>query len=216
MNLKGYKMKNEYKKLVLSPHIDDDVLGCGGILDEDTFVVYCGVENRYVNGKISISIENRISELERVKKYLNFGTKLLDNKVNEFKLTDLIGEFEKVISCIKPDQIFIPHPSYNQDHRAVYEAALVALRPHDLNYFVNKVLVYEQPHVFFWDHNYGDFKPNYFVPINVDKKVKAYKFMKTQVRSFRSPDHLKALAKLRGTQGNCKDAEAFQILRWVD
>ena len=45
MNLKGYKMKNEYKKLVLSPHIDDDVLGCGGILDEDTFVVYCGVEN---------------------------------------------------------------------------------------------------------------------------------------------------------------------------
>ena len=40
--------------------------------------------------------------------------------------------------------------------------------------------------------------------------------MKTQVRSFRSPDHLKASAKLRGTQGNCKDAEAFQILRWVD
>jgi len=209
-------MKTEYKKLVISPHIDDDVLGCGGILDKETFVLYCGVENRYENGKISISIEDRLDELDKVRNFLKFDVKLLDNKVNNFELNDLIGEFEKVISTIKPEKIFVPHPSYNQDHRVVYEAALVALRPHDTNYFVNKILVYEQPHVFFWDHNYGDFKPNYFIPININKKIKAYKCMKTQVRSFRSPDHLKALSKLRGTQGNCKDAEAFQVLRWVD
>ena len=44
------------RKLILSPHIDDEVLGCGGILDEDTFVLYCGVENRYINGDMSISV----------------------------------------------------------------------------------------------------------------------------------------------------------------
>ena len=207
------------RKLVLSPHIDDEVLGCGGILDEDTFVLYCGVENRYINGDMSISVVTRIEEFEKVSKFLKFDFKLLDNKVNNYQLKDLIGEFENTIAKVKPKQIYIPYPSYNQDHRIVYEAALIATRPHDINYFVKQILVYEQPHVFFWDktHNInGSFIPNYFIPIDVDRKIKAYKLMKTQVRDFRSPDSLKSMATLRGTQGNCKYAEAFQIIRWVD
>tara|TARA_R100000008_G_scaffold64141_1_gene41254 strand:- start:3997 stop:4626 length:630 start_codon:yes stop_codon:yes gene_type:complete len=207
------------KKLVISPHIDDEVLGCGGILDKDTFVLYCGVENRYVNGDMSISVVTRINELKKVSKFLNFDFKLLDNKVNNFQLKDLIGEFEEVISRLKPKQIYIPYPSYNQDHRIVYEASLIATRPHDINFFVKKILVYEQPHVFFWDktHNInGGFVPNYFIPIDVNKKIKAYELMKTQVRSFRSSENLKSMANLRGTQSNNEYAEAFQILRWID
>ena len=207
------------KKLVISPHIDDEVLGCGGILDKDTFVLYCGVENRYVNGDMSISVVTRINELKKVSKFLNFDFKLLDNKVNNFQLKDLIGEFEEVISRLKPQQIYIPYPSYNQDHRIVYEASLIATRPHDINFFVKKVLVYEQPHVFFWDktHNINSgFVPNYFIPIDINKKIKAYELMKTQVRSFRSSENLKSMANLRGTQSNNECAEAFQILRWVD
>ena len=206
-------------KLVISPHIDDEVLGCGGILDKDTFVLYCGVENRYVNGDMSISVVTRINELKKVSKFLNFDFKLLDNKVNNFQLKDLIGEFEEVISRLKPQQIYIPYPSYNQDHRIVYEASLIATRPHDINFFVKKVLVYEQPHVFFWDktHNINSgFVPNYFIPIDINKKIKAYELMKTQVRSFRSSENLKSMANLRGTQSNNEYAEAFQILRWVD
>jgi len=207
------------KKLIISPHIDDEVLGCGGILDKDTFVLYCGVENRYVNGDMSISVVTRINELKKVSKFLNFDFKLLDNKVNNFQLKDLIGEFEEVISRLKPEQIYIPYPSYNQDHRIVYEASLIATRPHDINFFVKKILVYEQPHVFFWDktHNInGGFVPNYFIPIDVNKKIKAYELMKTQVRSFRSSENLKSMANLRGTQSNNEYAEAFQILRWID
>ena len=168
---------------------------------------------------MSISVVTRIDELEKVSKFLNFDFKLLDNKVNNYQLRDLISEFENTIARIQPEQIYIPYPSYNQDHRVVYDAALIATRPHDINFFVKKILVYEQPHVFFWDktHNInGSFIPNYFVPIDVDKKIKAYKLMKTQVRDFRSPKSLKSMATLRGTQGNCEYAEAFQILRWVD
>ena len=39
-------MKN-LKKLIIAPHIDDEVLGCGGILDKDTLVVHCGVERAF-------------------------------------------------------------------------------------------------------------------------------------------------------------------------
>ena len=208
-----------YKKLVISPHIDDEVLGCAGTLDENTFVLYCGVENRYINGDTSISVITRINELKKVSDFLKFDFKILDNKVNNFKLGDLIGEFENTISRVQPEQVFIPYPSYNQDHTTVYEASLIATRPHDINFFVKKILVYEQPHVFFWDktHNInGGFNPNYFVPIDIEKKIKVYKFMKTQIRSFRSPKNLRSMANLRGTQSNCDNAEAFQIIRWVD
>ncbi|MDP7195382.1 MAG: hypothetical protein QF864_04215, partial [SAR202 cluster bacterium] len=141
----------------------------------------------------------------------------LNNKVNDYKEADLIPKVEKTINEQKPDQVFIPYPSYNQDHRAVYNAALVALRQHDQNFFVKKVLVYEQPHVFFWSHNNKDqFNPNYFVTIDIEKKLNAYALLKSIVRSFRNPEHVKALAILRGGQSNCKYAEAFQVLRWID
>jgi LmbE family N-acetylglucosaminyl deacetylase len=200
------------KKLIIAPHIDDEVLGCGGVIDNDTFVLYCGVEDRSY-----VSAEKRLEEMKKVNELLGFKFKLLKNVVNNYKVIDLIPEFEKIINEQKPDKIYIPHPSYNQDHRAVYEAALTALRPHDTVFFVKKVLVYEQPHVFFWDHNNDvNFKPSYFISIDIDKKLKAYDLLKSQVRSFRSPEHVKALAILRGGQCNCKYAEAFQILRWVD
>ena len=68
----------------------------------------------------------------------------------------------------------------------------------------------------FWDNGGVDFKPNYFIPIDIDKKVKVYTTMKSQVRSFRSPEHLEAMGKLRGGQSSCEYAEAYQILRWVN
>ena len=32
------------KKLIIAPHIDDDVLGCGGIIDSNSMVLYCGMD----------------------------------------------------------------------------------------------------------------------------------------------------------------------------
>lgn len=201
------------KKLVIAPHIDDEVLGCGGILDKNTFVLHCGIEDRS-----NVSSETRIKEIESVRKIAGFEMKLLrGNIVNNYKQTDLISDFENVIKKVKPDKVFIPFPSFNQDHRAVYEAALVALRQHDINFFAKKVSIYEQPHVFFWSHNTDIvFNPNFFVKIDIEKKLKLYSLLKSQVRSFRSPEHIKALAVLRGGQCNCKFAEAYQTLRWIE
>jgi len=203
------------KKLVISPHIDDEILGCGGILDSDAAVLHCGIEDRSVT-----SAEVRLAEIQRAQEFLGFQMKLLrKNVVNNYHVPDLIPDFEKAINEHKPEVIYIPHPSYNQDHIATYEAALVALRPHDLNYFVKKVLIYEQPHVFLWDntHNINDsFKPNYFVSIDIDRKIKAYQMLESQIRSFRGTEILRNMASLRGYQSNQQYAEAYRILRWVE
>ena len=207
------------KKLIISPHVDDDVLGCGGILDKDTFVLYCGLnESDFPDGIKRPSLQTRIKEADLVSSFCGHDYEILENKVNHYKITELINDFETTINKLQPEEIFIPYPSYNQDHRTVYEAVLTALRPHDKNYFVKKVFVYEQPHVFLWDYSHNinsKFNPNYYIPIDINYKIKAYKCMKTQVRSFRSPDMLESLAKLRGSQSNNEYAEAFQIIRWV-
>tara|TARA_R100001163_G_C4967598_1_gene128861 strand:- start:84 stop:701 length:618 start_codon:yes stop_codon:yes gene_type:complete len=204
----------KFKKLVISPHIDDEVLGCGGILDEDTFILECGVDDYHI-----VCRSDRIAELKEAKKILNFSFDILNNKVNFYNMRYMIDSFSKYINDIKPEEIYIPYPSYNQDHKEVYEAALVALRPHDINYFVKKVFVYEQPHVFLWDHTHNindSFKPNYFKSIDIDKKIKAYECLKSQVRSFRSPSTLKDMAKLRGKQSNNEYAEGYKIIRYTD
>tara|TARA_R110000744_G_scaffold3161_3_gene12295 strand:+ start:5073 stop:5699 length:627 start_codon:yes stop_codon:yes gene_type:complete len=205
------------KKLIIAPHVDDDVLGCGGIIDKDTFVLYCGLNESDLVDRPSMKM--RLDEADKAAVYLGHSYILLENKVNNYKIPDLIAPIEKLINDLTPEEVYIPYPSYNQDHRVVYEASLVALRPHDRNFFVKKVFTYEQPHVFLWDNSHqinGCFKPNYYKPIDIKRKIKAYELMETQVRTFRSSKMLESMAQLRGSQSNLEYAEAFQILRFVE
>ena len=209
----------DYKKLILSPHGDDEILGCGGILDKNSFVYYCGMDE----GKVTpdplhrIPMNERENEIKKTSEYLGFEYKInKKNKVNFYHETEnyLKDCIENLINTLKPDMIFLPIPSYNQDHKSVYRAAQVALRPHDKNFFVKKVLIYEQPHSIIWEPE--DFRPNYFVPIDIERKINGYLLQKSQVRTFRSPNLLKSIANLRGGQSNCDYAEAFKIQRWVE
>lgn len=202
------------KKLIIAPHADDDVLGCGGILDETCHIIYCGLDESGIENRPSK--DSRMEEIHAVQEITNHTFDIFDNLVNRYSEYELIGQIEKIINSDEPDEVYVCHPSYNQDHRAVYNATMVALRPHDNNHFVKRVLLYEQPQVYFWNNTGREFNANYFVKIDIEKKIKVYETMKSQVRSFRSPEHLKANAKLRGGQSNCDYAEAFEIIRWVE
>lgn len=208
-------MRNQ---LIIAPHIDDELLGCFSAIDKNTFILYCGcneshIEFNWVQQRPDLN--TRMEEFYRVQHKHKFQYRILENRVNEYKITDLIPEFEKCINEVKPDMIYIPVPSYNQDHRTVYEAALTALRPHDINYFVPKVLVYEQIQDL-WNHNYHTFNPTYFKSVNIQDKIDSYHLLESQVRSFRSAEMLKNLAAIRGIQCNMSYAEGFEILRWID
>ena len=201
------------KRLIIAPHVDDDVLGCGGIMDENCHIIYCGIDETGIENRPTKDL--RMEEIHAVQNITNHTFDILDNLVNRYDEYKLIDQIEKIINSDKPDEVYVCHPSYNQDHRAVYNATMVALRPHDKNHFVKRVLLYEQPQVYFWNTTGREFNANYFVPIDIDKKIKVYEAMESQVRSFRSPEHLRANAKVRGGQSNCEYAEAFEIIRWI-
>ncbi len=198
----------DFKNLLLAPHIDDEVLGCYSFLNEETHVMYFGVEERDI-----VSSKERIAELEAAANKSNFSWHIEKFSVNNYQLNQLIAPIENCINSIRPDCVLVPYPSYNQDHRAVYDAALVALRPHDKNHFVNIVILYEQPHTFLWPRN--SFEPNYFIEIDIEEKIQLYSSYTSQVRSYRSASIIRSMAQLRGSQSNKKNAEAFYCKRFV-
>lgn len=195
--------------LVFSPHIDDEVLGCFSFLTPATHVLYGGVEER-----LTISRAKRLEELNASAAHLGFSWTLLENTVNTYEAAALIAPMEALIDRFHPQTVLIPEPSYNQDHRAFYDAALVATRPHDTHRLVPEVLVYEQPHSVIWPHSVQP-EPNVYVPIDAQEKLNAYATYASQVRGHRSPETVLALSALRGAQIMVPHAEAFHAKRLV-
>lgn len=204
--------------LVIAPHVDDEALGCGGILDERFHVHYCGVEDRQ-----AVSRAERLDEAAACAEFLSFSWSLEEetNTVNDYRVPHLVCQLEKIVNHLRPDTVFLPYPSYNQDHRAVFDAALTALRPHDVNHFVRNVLLYEEIQVAGWPRGEDllrnlAFQPTVFVPIDIERKIEGYRRHASQVRPMRSPDLLTTLAKWRGFQSGWEYAEAFQPVRMAD
>lgn len=195
--------------LIISPHIDDEVLGAFTFLSTSSFVVYLGVEDRAY-----ITAEGRKKELASAAKAVGFKYDVLDFEVNNYLTSELIAPIESYINHLKPDFLLIPSKSYNQDHRAAYEAGYSASRPHDMNFFVKNVLVYEQPQTLLWPVE--EFSPVYFREVDIEKKLKIYELYDSQVRGHRSPGTLRNMAEIRGKQSNYAYAEGFRVLRMCE
>ena len=204
--------------LVISPHVDDEVLGCSAILNRDCHVHFCGINEdglREDPGR-RIPMQDRETELARAASF--FGYSYSVNRgglVNRYKIEEQIESVEDVINNVQPQDIFIPFRfGYNQDHVVVYDACRVALRPHDRNHFVKRVFVYEAVHDLLWSS--VPFAPVYFIPLDVERKIQGYLCHKSQVRGMRSPEMIRAHARVRGMAANCDCAEAFMIEWWVE
>jgi len=195
--------------LILSPHVDDEVLGCFAFLNGQTHVLYGGVEERP-----AIPRTTRLEELNNSSRQLGFSWTMLKNTVNDYVASALITPMERVINLYQPQTVLIPEPSYNQDHRAFFDAGLVATRPHDTLWMVPEVLIYEQPHSVMWPHSQQPLH-NFFIPIDIKSKLSAYALYASQVRMHRSPETVSALAALRGAQAGVSHAEAFQARRII-
>lgn len=213
--------KNQMNKfgkiLIIAPHADDEVLGCGGIMQKygsSVAVLYVTSFHPRIDHEAYLS--ERKSVLKQAGIHTSFETKFIraTNELDSVPISKVISELEKNINLYKPDTIFTCFPSYNQDHRVVYEATITATRPHDENHFVKNVLVYEQPETLHSQRIGGEvFKPEVFVSINIEDKIRLYSLYASQVREHRSVAAIRGLAALRGSYICKKDAEAFSVVR---
>ena len=211
--------------LIASPHLDDEVLGCAsylgasppGELTEPVAVLYaCTTHPEFAR---EIGAEHREfvlalrDEISFRAYYIKSGA---INHLDVYPQASLIRECERVVNEVKPTTVVVPSPSYNQDHLDIYDAMLTACRPHDRNWFVKRVLAYEEPETAGALRKPDAFRPTYFRELDMERKIALYRIYASQVREHRSVEHLIAMATVRGMQAGVPRAEAFEVLRWVE
>ena len=227
--------------LILAPHLDDEVFGCGGLIHRmkqsgtRVYVLFMtnGSTQHFGSGGSS-SGDGRLQELEKVASFLGFDDYEIAFAGDQYHLQldkvaqrDLVHSIERgsrvSIESIKPDIVLTPLANdYNQDHRAIFEAAMTALRPAatDYRHMCTTVLGYELPYQQ-WNVAATNSVPSCLVElseVNIDAKVEALHLYASQLKSATSPlsvHGVKTLAAFRGLQCAAAYAEAYVPLRLV-
>lgn len=224
------------KILIIAPHADDEALGCGGLISlankvgAEVYVQYVTVAGfKPQRGGSYANAAKRLRETEAVVAKANLkGHDILYNDDSKLNYLDTVSlktmadwmEIESSIAFqkIQPHHTFVLSNDHNnQDHRAVYEAALILMRSRVNRKIKSVFYAYEIPGT--GQAGLKAFDPNVYVELeeeDVDFKCVLFEKYKSQVAaplSMRNSEAIKTLAKYRGMESGYAYAEAYQLLR---
>ena len=221
------------KILILSPHADDEILGCGG------FISKYSKQNYHINvlvltnankGAPEIYSSEEIKQIRKEAKIANnlIGTSrlLFENlpalNLNNYPVYKITNIIDKHIADINPEVILIPSTNdIHDDHKIIFKAAKISMRPNKISN-LKKILSYEVLSETEWNEDGKSFNPNYFVHLkksDIDNKVQAFLKYKSQVKKFphsRSKEAIINLSRVRGSQAFIEYAEAFKVEKILD
>ena len=216
------------KILVIAPHPDDEVLGCGGTIKKyaqlGANISLCVVTVAYMPEWPQEFIKDRPRQIRAAADVLGvkdihmleFPTVMLDTLPQKEINEKIAGVVRKVL----PDTLYIPHRGdLNRDHQLVHEAALVAARP-TAGQSIKHVFAYEARSETEW--GFLPFIPTVYEDIQgspLESKVEAMRVYASEVKDFphpRSQEAIEALAKTRGSEAGLKRAEAFMLIRSIN
>ncbi len=211
-------MDEKKKILVIAPHADDEVLGCGGYLlhqkDTASILIIIGT----IGGvDVRQDITQRMQEFKNVCFFLGAEGRCLferkDAMLDTVPSYEIIRQLDNIVDTFRPDEIFINYKSRHQDHIKMYDCAMASLRLRE-GYMPKFVALYE--YSFISDglelpkggaayHDISDV---------IDEKVALFYFYGSQVRQSPSPLNdvgIRKLASFRGMEIGVDYAEKYYI-----
>jgi N-acetylglucosamine malate deacetylase 1 len=206
--------------LILSPHTDDAELGCGGtiirLLEKGNnihWVVFSTAENSLPEGMPKDTLKTEFTDV-----YRSLGIKDENVDILNYRVRYLFEERQQILEKLvtvrnkfKPDLVLGPSLNdFHQDHIVVATEMVRAFKN------CSSIISYELP----W--NNITFNAQMLIRLEkeqITKKIELLKFYKSQFikqRNYFSEDFIWGLACSHGAQANCKYAEAFEIIRWIE
>lgn len=227
--------------LIVAPHPDDEVLGCGGIIHRckqaggKVYVLFLTVGDTKDYSPIAMSLATeRLREAEAVARLLSIDGFRIAFPGNDRHLRldtlprkEVIDEIESgpeiSFEAVRPNVVICPGGGdYHQDHWVANQATLAAARPAPPSFksFQPMVLTYEIP------SNSWSTLPlvepqNVLITLtrkDVQIKCRAMKLYKSQLKTAHGPisvHAITALARIRGIASGGLYAEAFGLKRAV-
>lgn len=245
MGILGDAFLRQQRLLVVTPHPDDETIGCAGTIarvkalggQAYVMVVSAGGIAQHGRGPEGqglgfVSGAQRRAEFEEVMNFLKVDgyEVLFDDDASHERLDtvpqrELIERIEYAASLsleqLRPSMVLLPARSFNQDHVATFRACMAATRPASVGarHLVPYVLAYDNTTAF-WSVPDERFTPNVFVDISdyLDTKAEAIRRYASQMRPppfHASQQGAQTTAAFCGGQVSVAAAEAFQALRLV-
>lgn len=214
--------------LVVAPHADDEVLGCGGVMarhaaaGDAVFVVVAtrGMVELYADHLIDAVRREALAAHQllgvRETRFFDFPAPALDT-VPRYKLASALAA---LIREWQIQVLYLPHHGdIHADHFHLHHASLVAARPL-ADCPVRRILAYETLSETEWAPPQKDavFYPTVFVDISehLPKKIAAMQCYRSQVKpapNARALETIEALARYRGATIARHAAESFMLIR---
>ena len=217
-------MNNQQKTImVIAPHADDEVLGCGGYLlhqvkESARVVVVLGTIggiNERQNFEMRYAEAKQVNEKLGAELFYLFKDK--DAMLDTVPSLEITSMLDKYIEQYRPDEIFINYRSRHQDHIKMYDCAMASMRLKE-GYMPKLIALYEYPFVSDGLNIVRGGKIYHDISDNIDKKVELFNLYASQVKDPPSPlneSGIKSLASLRGLECGMKYAEMFYVQKML-
>ncbi|OXS79274.1 PIG-L deacetylase family protein [Domibacillus enclensis] len=214
--------------MIVTPHPDDETLGCGGTILKEIakgnkvhWLIVTKMNDQIFDKK---QVQKRQREIEQVNQEYQF-TNVVElpffaAELDTVSVGTLVEAISKEFQIIHPEIVYAPYRSdAHSDHKVVYDATMACTK-----WFrypsVEKVLVYEtlSETDFIMNTDANGFRPNVFIDITqyLNKKIEIMKIYESEISDHpfpRSEKTIRALATLRGAAAGVTAAEAFMLVK---
>lgn len=215
--------ENARKTLVISPHADDEVLGCGAYIDKETstgnivdvLIMAVGPYVAY-SGKETPS-EEKLEEVKLCHHKLGVRKSMVfcpaESRLDTIPQNEIVSMLDQILKE-GYDTVFIPYPSRHADHQVTFNCAMASLRLKEGKQPESEVYLYEYPFV----HNFDNIQGGaVYLPMTINdlnRKIANFQIYKSQVKKSPSPLNatgISTLAQMRGMEAGLRFAEKYYL-----